>query len=360
MPIQGRTDAYGDKPKIPQDRFLRGTVKLSANAMLFPNATIGFATNAVTNAGIANGWTVAGTNIGNTIGTIGFNQIAPYVISFTSNTVTLSQNAASNVPAGQVLTFSKLILNRANTRSSANAFNSNTYMVTTTRLVNASPGVANATTHVGWNHVKHFTGFVSSVTFPNGGKGYLPANSNTQWLTITANNTFGGNALSANIGFTTNANGSLAFSNVWTPGSGYTVTPTTTTGGINAVAQRYISSASVTLGGYGYSNGTVLTLTGGTGSGANVVAYVNTAGSLISANVQASGGGWGSTAPTAAVPAGGSSNATVSLTMANGANATLVTTMGGRANRIHVQTLVALSNSSATVTTSGGLDYPGL
>lgn len=359
MSIWGRTDSFNDKPKFFRERLEHGVVSLSANSMLFPNATISFATNAVTNAGVANGWAVSGVNVGNTIGTVGFNQINPVVISFTSNTITLNQNTSGNIASGGIIKFSKLIKDRANTRISANTYNANTYLVTTSRLKNATPGYANATTHVGWNHFKHFTGYVGSVAAV-GGRGYPPVSPGVQYLTLTANNTYGGNALSANVGYAVNANGYIANTTVYTPGSGYILTPTVTTGGVNAVALQYIGSATVTLGGWGYSNGTVLTISGGTGTGANVLAFVNSAGAIVSANVKSSGGGYGSTAPTATVPAGGTSNATVSLTMANGSNTTLVTTMGGRANRIHVETLVALSNVVATVSTSGGLEYPGL
>lgn len=359
MAIWGRTDSFADKPKINKLQLENGVVSLSANSMLYPNATLAFATNAVTGAGIANGWAVSGVNVGNTVGTVGFNQINPVVISFTSNTVTLNQNTAGNIAAGGIIKFSKLIVDRANTRSSANSYNANTYLVTAGRLRNATPAYANATTHTGWNHFKHYTGFVSTIS-TTGGRGYPPVSPGFQFFTITANNTYGGNALSANVGYAVNANGYIANTTTYAKGSGYVITPDVTTGGVNAVAYRYISAATVTLGGYGYSNGTVLTISGGNGSGANVLAYVNSAGSIISANVKDSGGGWGSTAPTATVPAGGSSNATVSLTMANGSNTTLVTTMGGRANRIHVETLVALSNAVATVSTSGGLEFPGL
>ncbi len=359
MAIWGRTDSFSDKPKFNKERIEHGVVSLSANAMLFPNATIAFATNAVTAAGIANGWAVSGGNVGNTVGTVGFNQINPVVISYTSNTVTLNQNTAGNIAAGSVIKFSKLISDRANTRPSTNSYNANTYLVTVGRRKNATPAYANATAHVGWNHFKHYTGFVASVAAV-GGRGYPPVSPGAQFFTITANNTYGGNALSANVGYAVNANGYIANTTTYTPGSGYVLTPTVTTGGVNAVAYQYIASATVTLGGYGYSNGTVLIISGGTGSGANVIAFVNAAGSIVSANVKSSGGGWGSTAPTASVPAGGSSNATVTLTMANGSNSTLVTTMGGRANRIQVETLVALTNAVATISTSGGLEYPGL
>lgn len=361
MPLWGRTDAYGDKPKAPQGRTQHGVIRLIANAATFPATVLGFAQGSVTANGIANGYVVGGTNVGNTIGTVGYNQIAPYVILTTSNSVTLSQAIGGNITAGQTITFSKPIFraNVNNTRKSANTYNSNTYMVTTARLKNASPSIANATTHVGWNHVTHFTGYVSSVVGTPGGKGYLPETSANQFFIITANNTFGGNAITANVGFTTNANGSISNTIVNIQGSGYVLTPTVATNGINAIALQYISSATVTLGGWLYANGTVLTISGGTGKGANVVAFVNAAGAIVSANVISNGGGWGSTAPTASVPAGGTSNATVSLVMANGANATLVTTMGGKANRIHVQTLVAMSNVISLTSGSGGLDWPG-
>jgi hypothetical protein len=369
MPIQGRTDAYGDKPKIPQMRFEHGLVKLSANAATFPTSTLSFATNAVSTAAIANGWVVSGVNVGNTVGTIGFNEIAPYVVNVSTNTVTLSQAMAGNIASGGIITFSKLILDRpANTsnglsvRFGANSFNANVYMVTPARIKNASPAIANATTHVGWNHVRHYTGYVSTISTGNAGKGYLPANSKTAFFTITANGAFGENttAAVANVGYAVNSNGAIANTVTNIKGSGFIQTPTVTTGGINATALQYISTATVTLGGWLYANGTVLTVTGGTGGGANVVAFVNAAGAIVTAAVQASGGGWGSTAPTAAVPAGGTSNATVSVTMANGSNATIVTTMGGRANRIHVQTMVALSNAFALTSGSGGPDWPGV
>jgi len=368
MSIWGRTDSQNDKPKWPKERFQHGLIKLSANAATFPTSTLNFATNAVTTAGIANNMVASGVNVGNTVGTIGYNEIAPYVVNVSTNTVTLSQAMAGNIAAGQVITFSKLITDRpANTanglspRASANSYNANTMMVTTGRLKNASVGYANATTHVGWNHVRHGTGYLSTVGVPNGGKGYLPSNSQTSFFTITANGSYGENttAASANVGYAVNANGSIANTITTIKGSGFIQTPTVTTGGVNAVALRYVTSAAVTLGGFGYSNGTVLTISGGTGIGANVVAFVNSAGSLIAANVFATGGGWGSTAPTASVPAGGSSNATVSLTMANGANAIVSTTMGGKANRIFIETLVALSNTTASTSTSGGQEYPG-
>lgn len=151
MSAWSNTDSYTSKPRIPKMRLEHGVVKLSANAFSGPGTTINFAPNATLN--IANGWTA---NVGNTFGTVGFNQLGPIVTNKTPNSVTLSQTIQSSMNAGTIITFSKPITFHGNTL--AGSYNANTVLVTTTRRKNASKNVANATAHIGWNHVRYGTG----------------------------------------------------------------------------------------------------------------------------------------------------------------------------------------------------------
>lgn len=352
MPLWRNTDAHASKPKIPQMRLSHGIIKLSANALTFPDSVIRFAHGATAN--LALGMVANSANMGNVSGTTGFNQTGPYIIALTGNTVTLSQNLGGGITAGEIVSFSKTINFKANTL--AGRANANTYMVTSARLANAATGTANAVGHIGWNKVVHGSGFVKSVTITSPGRGYKPTAVGSNFITFTANNAFGSNGAGANVSYAVNANSYVTNTHVYANGTAYVVTPNHAVS-INAVALKYVSAVAITNGGAGYSNG-YLIFTGGNGSGANASYLTNTAGSIVSVTLLTSGGGWGSTPPTADGVDG--TAATFNITMANGSNAIFSTVMGGRANRVQVETLVALSNAYSIRTDSGGQDFPGL
>lgn len=218
MSMTGRTDAIADKPKFPKERTKHGKETLSANATTFPAATIGFKSGTVVTSNIANGWVASGTNVGNTSGAAGYNNNGPYVINLTASSITLSQNVSGNITAGQLITFSKPIPYKAN--STANSYNANTYLVTTTRRSNANSIAANSVAHVGWNYTTFGTGYVKAVTL-----GTLRGNQYSNgFLTFTANTQYPGGT-GANASFAVNANGSIVSVTINSGGSGYFLTP---------------------------------------------------------------------------------------------------------------------------------------
>lgn len=401
MPMQGAIDTLRAKPKFPKERTEHGTVVVVAvNTKTDPTLVAAYAGNSTINlisaTNIANGYIVQGYSNGNTTymstvnignntpvvsggsGVLGFDQVGPSVTNVQGTLITLSASLSVNVSNGALIWFSKPFNYKPNTY--ANTYNANTYFVSSARLKNAnsilsaSHGNSSTIAHSGWVNVKPGTGFVKSVSAAGSntqqntyGAGYLPG-SLYQYIIFTANSQYGDTGTGANAQIVVNANGNITSAIVNSGGSGYILTPAAVVAGINtsttaanAVAYRYISSVTFTgTWGSGYSNG-FATFSGGNGGGANVGVTVNTAGSIIATAVYATGGGWGTTAPTI-TPPGAGSGGTLTPVMANGSNATIYVTMGGRANRITTEVLSIIANSQivATDSASGGVWFPGL
>jgi len=115
---------------------------------------------------------------------------------------------------------------------------------------------------------------VAAVAIASGGSGYLA----NQVLTFTDGDGTGATATVTSVG----TGGVITGVTVCSPGSGYTVAPTTVTGGTGTGAvltatlatTGSVGSVSVTNGGAGYTSTAAVSLTGGGGSGAIAVATV--------------------------------------------------------------------------------------
>lgn len=151
----GNTDALTDKPKWDVERQVRPYATLTTTTTVASGNTLTFGTTQdVANANISVGMSVLSANIGYS-GAPEFFVSNTTVLSVTSNTVTLSRTVLGSVPTGTAVRFDSNIPWAANTQAAT--YNSDTVLVTPTRLANSS--FANtATPHAGWVHVQTGTG----------------------------------------------------------------------------------------------------------------------------------------------------------------------------------------------------------
>ena len=161
MPAWGNTDTANNKPKFPYERQVRSYVRLnvSANTLITDvsgQTVLTFKTGAsdVSNAAIVAGMSVFSANI-NTwpTGVPGYFISNTVVASVTANTVTLSQNVASNVFTGASIEFDKTIVLYNQPHDLANTYYSDTILITATRCANANTSLtANVgNMNQGWN-----------------------------------------------------------------------------------------------------------------------------------------------------------------------------------------------------------------
>ena len=253
MSMMSNTDALISKPKFPKERTEHGIVTLNlANTWTFPNSIIRVTQ---TTPGVANGWVANAVNIGNTFGLQGWNQVGPTVINVAGNTIFLSIGVGNTIPNGTVITFSKPIsFSGPKANITANVYNANTYLVTSTRLNNANSILQSSlfktsnikqsvVAHQGWVHLKPQTGYVKSIQILNAGN-----QASNGYLVISSNTKYPGGA-GANASYTVNANGSIISITMNANGGNYFLTPAVTapfTGNsTNAVNATFV----VTMGG---------------------------------------------------------------------------------------------------------------
>lgn len=158
MSSWGNTDALTDKPHWPEERQIRVFASLvTANNTTVGNTVIKFTNNGgstpLANLGIVAGMSMYAANV-STTGEQEFFVANNRVASVSGNNVVMTSAVFGTVPAGATIDFGIPIVYNSNT---ANAYFSDTVLVTTTRLPNTSTGFANtATAHTGW--VKVTTG----------------------------------------------------------------------------------------------------------------------------------------------------------------------------------------------------------
>ncbi len=255
MAMQGRTDNLVGKPKFPKERTQKGTVRLVlGNTATFPTSTLTIASATV--GGVANGWVASAVNIGNTIGTIGFNLIGPTVSNVQSNTITLNRAVGNNIPNGTTITFSRPVSTANISDQQANNYNANTYLISSSRMINANSilqttsltNKSNANTvspiaHVGWVISTPQTGYVRSVTANVRGN-----QASNGFIVFTANTQYPGGT-GANASYTVNANGAIVSVTMVSNGANYFLTPVATVPFSGIAANAVNATFTVVMGG---------------------------------------------------------------------------------------------------------------
>jgi len=165
MSAWGNTDNHNQKPKSPAEREVRETLQFqvltgntAGNNVIQVSYNDGGLNN-VANVGVAggqyvyfwaNGFGVNGGQNGN--GVPGMFASNTTVSGISGNTITLSTNLFGNVSNTFGVEFDKAI-SRPSTKTVEQTYNSDTILVTPTRLANANSQLSlGGAAHVGWNH----------------------------------------------------------------------------------------------------------------------------------------------------------------------------------------------------------------
>lgn len=159
MPSWGNTDSIYDKPHWSNERQVRPFITLTTNGAVSTGNTIIFAgtgSSTAANLGIVAGMSAYSANLSIT-GEQEFFVSNNTVKSVSGNSVVFTANVLGTIASGTSIDFGIPIVYNQDT---ANTYFSDTVIVSTTRLANATFGGAtnHATAHIGWQHVVTGTG----------------------------------------------------------------------------------------------------------------------------------------------------------------------------------------------------------